>query len=101
MEAPLPHRPPSIRLLNAHEDTSYDYASADTATYLHHEGPCCIPAYAAGLVSIGKDFHVRSGPFNSERLWEELGADCRGAAAARASRGRPNGVAAGMSRRGT
>jgi L-arabinose isomerase len=75
-----------IRLLNAHEDSSYDYATADTATYLHHEGPCCIPEYAAGLVSIGKDFRVRSGPFGSERLWRELQADCAGAAAARAFR---------------
>ncbi len=75
-----------IRLLNAHEDASYDYASADTATYLHHEGPCCIPEYAAGLVALGKDFRVRSGPFGSDRLWRELRADCVGAAAARAFR---------------
>ena len=27
-----------IRILNAHEDRSYDYAAADTTIYLHHEG---------------------------------------------------------------
>ncbi len=75
-----------IRLLNAHEDSSYDYKSADTTVYLHHEGPCCIPEYSAGLLAMGKEFRVRSGPFSSERLWNEIGADCRGAAAARAFR---------------
>ena len=35
-----------VRFLNAHEDRSYDYASADTTMYLHHEGVCCIPEYA-------------------------------------------------------
>ena len=29
-----------IRILNAHEDTSYDYKAADTTDYLHHEGLC-------------------------------------------------------------
>lgn len=75
-----------IRLLNAHEDSSYDYASADTAIYLHHEGVCCIPEYAAGLVAMGRRFRVRTGPFSSERLWREVRADCAGAAAARAFR---------------
>ncbi len=75
-----------IRLVNAHEDSSYDYASADTTDYLHHEGPCCIPEYAAGLIATGKRFRVRSGPFSSARLWRELAADCRGAATARAFR---------------
>ena len=33
-----------IRLLNAHENHTYDFTSADTTVYLHHEGVCCIPA---------------------------------------------------------
>lgn len=73
-----------IRLLNAHEDSSYDYKRADTTIYLHHEGACCIPEYSAGLVAMGRDFRVRSGPFSSERFWNEVRADCVGAAAARA-----------------
>ena len=76
-----------IRLLNAHEDRSYDYTSADTAMYLHHEGVCCIPEYAGLLVSLGKRFRVRTGCFEDERLWDELQADCIGAAVARAFRG--------------
>ena len=72
-----------IRILNAHEDSSYDYKTADTTTYLHHEGVCCIPEYSAGLVATGKKFRVRTGPFSSKRLWEEVQADCQGAAAAR------------------
>jgi len=32
-----------LRLMNSHEDGSYDYQNADTTVYLHHEGPCCIP----------------------------------------------------------
>jgi L-arabinose isomerase len=75
-----------IRLLNAHEDSSYDYKNADTTVYLHHEGVCCIPEYAAGLVNMGRQFKVLTGPFSSERLWSELRADCQGAAAARAFR---------------
>ena len=75
-----------IRLLNAHEDNSYDYKSADTTVYLHHEGVCCIPEYAAGLVNMGKQFKVLTGPFGSQRLWSELRADCQGAAAAWAFR---------------
>jgi len=72
-----------IRILNAHEDRSYDYASADTALYLHHEGVCCIPEYAGALVSLGKKFKVRTGHFGDDRLWRELQADFDGAAAAR------------------
>jgi len=72
-----------IRLINAHEDTSYDYKTADTTIYLHHEGVCCIPEYAAGLRRMGKRFKVRTGPFSSNRLWDEISADCLGAAAAR------------------
>lgn len=72
-----------LRLMNSHEDGSYDYQNADTTVYLHHEGPCCIPEYAAGLVSRGRKFKVRTGPFTSDRLWNEVRADCEGAAAAR------------------
>jgi L-arabinose isomerase len=72
-----------IRLLNAHEDRAYDYPSADTTVYLHHEGVCCIPEYAGALVNLGKSFRVRTGFFEEERLWRELEADFRGAAAAR------------------
>ena len=75
-----------IRILNTHLDKSYDYKSADTTVYLYHEGPCCIPEYAAGLISLGKKFRIRTGPFNSDRFWKEVTADCQGAAAARAFR---------------
>ncbi len=71
-----------IRLLNAHEDKSYAYATADTALYLHHEGVCCIPEYAGALVSLGKKFKVRTGHFGDDRLWREIQADFDGAAAA-------------------
>jgi L-arabinose isomerase len=76
-----------LRILNTHLDASYDYKTADTATYLYHEGPCCIPEYAAGLVSVGRAFRVRSGHFASRPFWEQVTADCAGAAAARAFRG--------------
>ena len=72
-----------ICILNTHLDSSYDYKNADTATYLYHEGPCCIPEYAAGLVNMGRKFHVRSGPFASDRFWRQVSADCVGSAAAR------------------
>jgi L-arabinose isomerase len=72
-----------IRILNAHEDSSYDYTAADTTMYLHHEGVCCIPEYAGALVNLGRSFKVRTGFFDQPRLWEELEADFRGAAAAR------------------
>ena len=72
-----------IRLLNAHEDRSYDYQKADTAVYLHHEGVCCVPEYSGALVSIGKTFRVRTGFFGDPRLEAELRADFTGAAAAR------------------
>ena len=81
-----------IRLLNAHEDSSYDYASADTAIYLHHEGVCCIPEYSCALLTIGKNFRVRTGAFGDQRLWEEIRADCNGAAAAREFRSLNMGV---------
>ena len=72
-----------VRILNAHEDSSYDLPSADTAMYLHHEGVCCVPEYAGALVNMGRRFRVRTGHFGDERLWRELEADCRGAAVAR------------------
>jgi len=81
-----------LRILNAHEDSSYDYKTADTTVYLHHEGVCCIPEYAAGLISIGKKFKVRTGPFSSERLWNEISADCLGAATARVFRSMNMGI---------
>ena len=73
-----------IRLLNAHEDSTYDYRNADTAIYLHHEGVCCIPEYSGTLVNLGKSFRVITGHFGDPRLWDELAADCQGASAARA-----------------
>ncbi len=75
-----------IRILNAHEDSSYDYKTADTTVYLHHEGVCCVPEISGALVGIGKKFRVRTGPFGAQRLWDEVRADCNGAAAARAFR---------------
>jgi L-arabinose isomerase len=72
-----------IRLLNTHEDRSYDYAAADTTLYLHHEGACCIPEFAGALTSIGKTFRVRSGSMDDSRLQGEFAADFMGAAAAR------------------
>jgi L-arabinose isomerase len=76
-----------IRLLNAHEDRSYDYANAGTTEYLHHEGVCCIPEIAGALTSLGKQFRVRTGWMEDPRLVEELADDCLGAAAARVFRG--------------
>lgn len=73
-----------IRILNAHVDSSYDYATADTAEYLYHEGPCCVPEYAGTLVSLGKKFRVCTGHIGQESLWREIRGDCQGAAAARA-----------------
>jgi len=73
-----------IRILNAHEDSAYDYTSADTAIYLHHEGVCCIPEYAGTLVELGKPFKVRTGHFKDPRFWQEVQSDCVGAAGARA-----------------
>ncbi len=81
-----------IRILNAHRDSSYDYGSADTAMYLDHEGPCCVPEYSGTLVSMGKAFRVLTGHFGQERLWDEIRRDCRGATAARAFRGLRFGV---------
>lgn len=72
-----------IRILNVHQDRSYDYATADTTVYLHHEGVCCIPEYSGALVNLGKKFKVRTGHFRDDRLWRELQADLDGAAAAR------------------
>lgn len=73
-----------IRILNGHEDSSYDYKTADTELYLHHEGACCVPEYSGTLVSLGKKFKVITGHFGEERFWEEIRHDCLGAAAATA-----------------
>ncbi len=81
-----------IRILNTHLDSSYDFKNADTTTYLYHEGPCCIPEYAAGLVNMGRKFKVRTGPFGSDRFWGEVTADCLGAGAGRAFRSMNAGV---------
>ena len=72
-----------IRLLNTHEDRSYDYATADTTLYLHHEAVCCIPEIAGALTSLGKKFRVRTGWMDDPRLKKELADDFGGAAAAR------------------
>lgn len=72
-----------VRILNAHEDRSYDFTTADTAIYLHHEGVCCVPEYSGALVNLGKKFRVRTGFFDDPRLRMELKADIRGAAAAK------------------
>lgn len=81
-----------LRILNAHADSSYDYKTADTAEYLYHEGPCCVPEYAGTLVSLGKAFKVRTGHFGQDRLWREVSDDCLGAACARAFKGLNYGV---------
>ena len=75
-----------VRILNAHEDSSYDYGTADTTEYLHHEGVCCVPELAGSLVNAGRRFRVRTGPFHDKRLQHELQSDCAGVAAARALR---------------
>lgn len=75
-----------ILILNAHEDSSYNLKTADTTLYLHHEGVCCVPEISGALVNLGKRFKVRTGHIGSQRLWDELRADCIGAAAARAFR---------------
>ncbi len=72
-----------VRILNAHEDRSYEYAQADTTDYLHHEGVCCVPELAGALVNAGRRFRVRTGPFDDARLQHELRSDCAGVAAAR------------------
>jgi len=81
-----------IRLMNIHQDASYDYRTADTAQYLFHEGVCCIPEYAGALGSLGKAFRVRTGHFGQKRLWREVEADCRAAAAANVFRSLQFGV---------
>jgi L-arabinose isomerase len=75
-----------LRILNAHENSSYDYRRADTTEYLHHEGVCCVPEISGGLVGIGRQFRVITGHFGDARLWDEVRSDCLGAAAARAFR---------------
>ncbi len=73
-----------IRLLNAHEDACYDYAHADTAIYLHHEGPCCIPEFAVTMATMNKRFEVISGHFGDEAMWRRIRRDALGAASATA-----------------
>ncbi len=72
-----------LRILNAHEDKTRDYAKEDTEDYLQHEGVCCVPEIAGMLVSMGKGFHVRTGTLDDKRLQQELEADFMGAFAAR------------------
>jgi L-arabinose isomerase len=72
-----------VRILNAHEDSSYDYPRADTELYLHHEGVCCVPEISGALVGIDKAFKVRTGTIDSSRLQAELRSDALGTAAAR------------------
>jgi len=72
-----------IRILNAHEDSSYDLSSADTAIYLHHEGVYCIPEYASTLVELGKRVHILTGHFKDNRFRSEIRSDCFGAAVAK------------------
>ena len=72
-----------LRILNAHENSSYDYRRADTTEYLHHEGVCCVPEMSGALVGIGKAFRVITGHFGDPRVWDEVRADCLSAAAAR------------------
>lgn len=71
-----------IRILNVHEDRTYDYASADTATYLHHEGVCCVPEYAGALANIGRSFKVITGYLDDPKLSLRLSRETRGAGAA-------------------
>ena len=78
-----------IRLINAHEDASYDYKNADTELYLHHEGACPIPEYSCTLVALKRKFQVITGYFGQAHFWEEIKRHCMGAAAASAySKGR-------------
>lgn len=71
-----------IRLINAHEDASYDYKAADTEIYLHHEGACPIPEYSCTLVALEKEFRVITGHFGQEEFWSQIRRTCMGAAAA-------------------
>ena len=72
-----------LRILNAHEDRTRDYAKEDTEDYLQHEGVCCVPEFGGMLARMGKEFHVRTGTLDDKRLHQELQADFMGAAAAR------------------
>lgn len=73
-----------VRILNAHVDMTYDYATSDTKEYLYHEGPCCIPEFASVFVTMEKKFKVLTGCLSQESFWEQLRSDCVGAAAASA-----------------
>ena len=63
-----------IRLLNAHEGSTYAYASADTATYLHHEGVCCTPEYAGETV-VWQDAPANSRAVRSRGIAEAVAAE--------------------------
>ena len=72
-----------IIILNAHKDSGYNYAKADTALYLHHEGPCCVPEYCVTLATLRKEYKVVSGYLNMSSMWDELKKYSLGCAAAR------------------
>ena len=73
-----------VRIINAHVDMCYDYASADTKEYLYHEGPCCVPEFSSVFVVMEKPFQVITGSMQQDALWERIRKDCLGAAAASA-----------------
>lgn len=73
-----------VRILNAHVDMNYDYATSDTKEYLYHEGPCCIPEFASAFVIMEKKFKVITGCLQQESFWEQVRTDCVGAAVASA-----------------
>ena len=73
-----------IRLLNIHQDATYDFKNAETDEYLYHEGVCGLPEYSCAMSAMGKKFKVISGHFAQEQLWNEIKADCMGTAAAAA-----------------
>ncbi len=72
-----------LRILNAHEDRTRDYAKEDTEDYLQHEAVCCVPEIGGMLARMGKEFHVRTGTLNDKGLHQGLQADFMAAAAAR------------------
>lgn len=73
-----------VRIINAHVDETYDYATADTKEYLYHEGPCCVPEFSSVFVILEKKFKVITGCMQDESFWNMIKVDCMGAAAATA-----------------
>lgn len=73
-----------VRILNAHVDMSYSYATADTKEYLYHEGPCCIPEFSSAFLVMGKKFKVITGCLKQKSFWNAIRVDCIGAAVATA-----------------